>query len=127
AVAAPPAAWTATLAGSALAKAAAAGTSVGVFTKLYQLISMNKVPTGMAAFATVGAAGVASYELNEDARATAFMVYAICFGVGLLFTIISALGAHLFGGHGEIGHDFDAHGHGGHGGHAQGHAEAGGG
>ena len=34
-----------------------------------------------------------------------FLVYSICFGVGLLFAIISAFVGHLFGGH-------DAHGHG---------------
>ena len=49
-----------------------------------------------------------------------FSIYSICFGVGLLFTLVSALGAHAFGGHGDAGH-VD------HGGHAQGHAEAGGG
>ena len=49
-----------------------------------------------------------------------FSIYSICFGVGLVFTLVSALGAHAFGGHGDAGH-------GGHGGHAQGHAEAGGG
>ncbi len=51
-----------------------------------------------------------------------FFIYSICFGVGLLFTLVSALGAHAFGGHGDAGH-----GGAGHGGHAQGHAEAGGG
>jgi membrane protein implicated in regulation of membrane protease activity len=56
----------------------------------------------------------------------AFLFYIICFGVGLLFTLISAIGAHVFGGHSDLGHGFD-HGHsGGHGGHAQGHAEGGG-
>lgn len=49
----------------------------------------------------------------------AFSIYLICFGVGLLFTIVSALTSHVFGGHDAAG---DAHG-----GHAQGHAEAGGG
>jgi len=33
-----------------------------------------------------------------------FMIYAVCFGVGLLFTLVSAIAGHLFGG----GHD--AHG-----------------
>ncbi|MBI3415039.1 MAG: NfeD family protein [Verrucomicrobia bacterium] len=42
-------------------------------------------------------------------------IYLICFGVGLLFTIISAFGAHLFG-----GHDVHAGGVG-----AGGHADAG--
>jgi membrane protein implicated in regulation of membrane protease activity len=47
----------------------------------------------------------------------AFQVYTICFGVGLLFTLVSALTAHLFDGHGGAGHDSD--------GGAHGHAEAG--
>ena len=34
-----------------------------------------------------------------------FLVYLICFGVGLLFTLVSALASHLFGG----GHDADGH------------------
>lgn len=55
----------------------------------------------------------------------AFQIYLICFGVGLLFTLVSAVLGHAFGGHGDVGHD--AGGHGGHGGHAQGHAEGGGG
>ena len=45
-----------------------------------------------------------------------FMIYAVCFGVGLLFTLISAVAGHLFGG----GHDV----HGGDVG-TGGHAEAG--
>ena len=39
-------------------------------------------------------------------RMTLFQIYFICFGVGLLFTIISAFTAHLFGGHdapGDLG------------------------
>jgi hypothetical protein len=34
-----------------------------------------------------------------------FFVYAICFGVGLLFTIISAFMAEVFGGDHSAGHD----------------------
>ena len=41
-----------------------------------------------------------------------FIAYVICFGVGLLFTVLSAFTAHLFGGH-------DAGGHEGAGGHAE--------
>ena len=41
-----------------------------------------------------------------------FLVYSICFGVGLLFAIISAFVGHLFGGH-------DAHVDLGTGGHAE--------
>ena len=52
-----------------------------------------------------------------------FLVYVICFGVGLVFTIVSAFMADVFGGH-EVGADV-----GGMGGHegigADGHAEAG--
>jgi membrane-bound ClpP family serine protease len=43
---------------------------------------------------------------------TAFHIYFICFGVGLLFTILSAFLGHLFGGH-------DAHADVGTGGHAE--------
>jgi membrane protein implicated in regulation of membrane protease activity len=56
-----------------------------------------------------------------------FQIYLICFGVGLLFTLMSAALGHVFGGHGDVGHHAGGHGGGGHGGHAQGHAEAGGG
>jgi membrane protein implicated in regulation of membrane protease activity len=45
----------------------------------------------------------------------AFTAYAICFGVGILFTVVSAIGAHVFGGHSDATH-FDL---------SQGHAEAG--
>src|SRR3954471_17432444 len=33
-----------------------------------------------------------------------FMVYAVCLGVGLLFTIVSAFTSHAFGGGHEAGH-----------------------
>ena len=33
-----------------------------------------------------------------------FLVYAVCLGVGLLFTILSAFMSHVFGGH-DVGHD----------------------
>src|SRR5437867_11428645 len=39
-----------------------------------------------------------------------FKIYAICFGVGLLFTLISAIAGHLFGGHDAHG-DVGTHGH----------------
>jgi len=51
---------------------------------------------------------------------TLFVVYLICFGVGLLFTIISAFMAEVFG-----GHDASAGGAEGHAEGAGGHAEAG--
>jgi len=123
AVAAPPAGLAASLATTALAQSVTATAGAGFLTKLYQLTSMNKLPTSVATVATVGA-GVASYEVNEHAQHTAFTIYAICFGVGLLFALLSAFGAHVFGGHGDFGHDIDA-GHAHAGGHAQAHAEAG--
>ena len=49
-----------------------------------------------------------------------FLIFLVCFGIGLLFTLISAFTAHLFGGHDahlDLGHA-DAAG-------AHGHAEAG--
>jgi len=45
-----------------------------------------------------------------------FFVYAVCMGVGLLFTLLSAFMSHVFGGH-DVGHD--AHGELGTGGHAE--------
>ena len=45
-----------------------------------------------------------------------FLVYLVCLGVGLLFTILSAFMAHVFGGH-DVGHD--AHSEIGTGGHAE--------
>lgn len=44
----------------------------------------------------------------------AYLIYLICFGVGLLFTVISAVVGHVFG-----GHDVDTHGDVGTGGHAE--------
>jgi membrane protein implicated in regulation of membrane protease activity len=40
-----------------------------------------------------------------------FIAYAICFGVGLLFTLVSALMGHLFGGHDAHGGDIGTGGH----------------
>ena len=54
----------------------------------------------------------------------AFTIYLVCFGVGLVFTIFSALTSHVFGGHGDAA---DASAGDTHGGHAQAHAEGGGG
>lgn len=121
AVAAPPAGFVATVATTALSKAAIAGTGAGLLAKLSPFTSIHKAPTSYAAFATLGAAGVVSYEVGGDTSSMAFTVYAICFGVGLLFTLLSAITGHIFSGDAEVGHDFDVHGH------AQGHAEAGGG
>lgn len=42
---------------------------------------------------------------------SAFLVYLICFGVGLLFTICSALFGHIFGGDGHDGHVDGSGGH----------------
>jgi hypothetical protein len=46
-------------------------------------------------------------------------IYIVCLAVGLLFTIVSAFGSHLFAGHGEVGH-FDSGHTEGSGGHAEG-------
>ena len=58
-----------------------------------------------------------------------FLVYAICFGVGLLFTVLSAFAANVFGGHDVGGHGGGGHATAGHDAHADlgtaGHAEAG--
>jgi len=116
AVAAPPAGLAATLAGGALVKSAAVGAGTGFFLKAYKLYAMNKVSTGVAAAVTVTAAGVASYEVDAAASSTAFFIYAVCFGVGIVFALLSVFLGHLgHDGHADVGHD-----------HApQGHAEAG--
>ena len=41
----------------------------------------------------------------------AFVAYLICFGVGLLFTICTAVFGHIFGGHGHDGHVDGSGGH----------------
>ncbi|MCX6956255.1 MAG: sigma-70 family RNA polymerase sigma factor [Verrucomicrobia bacterium] len=112
AVAAPPVGLAASLAGGALAKSAAIGTGAGLFVKAYHVFAMNKVTTGVAAAVTVTAAGVASYEVDESARHTAFFIYAVCFGVGLLFAILSVIFGHLgHSGDGGVDHGADLHGH----------------
>ena len=117
AVAAPPVGLAATLAGGALAQSAAVGTGAGVLVKAYQLYAMNKISSGVAAAVTVTAAGVASYDVNESARSTAFFIYAVCFGVGLLFALLSVLFGHFgHGGHADLHHESGG---------AHGHAEAG--
>ena len=50
--------------------------------------------------------------INRLAGLMDFLVYSICFGVGLLFTLISAVAGHIFGGH--AGHDGHVDGSGGH-------------
>ena len=116
AVAAPPAGLAASLAGGALAQATVIGTGGGIAVKFFQLFAVNKLKLGLIAVVTMGAAGVASYEVaDERARATAFLIYTVCFGVGLLFAVLSLL-------FGQLGHThFEAHHEGG----ASGHAEAG--
>lgn len=123
AVAAPPAGLAVALAGGALAHPATVGSGAGLLVKLYKLTTMNKIQSGVVAAVAVTATGFATYEVGESARNAVFFVYSICFGVGLLFAILSAVAGHVLGGHGEIGHDVHVE----HGGHAQGHAEAGGG
>lgn len=41
----------------------------------------------------------------------AFDAYAVCFGAGVLFTVVSAIGAHVFGGHGDAAHWDVTHAH----------------
>ena len=121
AVAAAPAGLAATLATGALVRPAAVAGGAGLFAKLSKFLAMGKTQPAVIALAGVGVAGFAA--ADDPAGSTAFMVYSVCFGVGLLFTLVSAVAGHAFGGHGEVGHDLG--GHGGGGGHAQGHAEGG--
>jgi RNA polymerase sigma factor (sigma-70 family) len=123
AIAAPPVGLAATLAGGAFAHSASVGSGAGLLVKLYKFCSMNKIQSGAVAAIAVTTTGFASLGADEAARNTIFFTYSVCFGVGLLFTLLSAIGAHAFGGHGDVSHDF----HQGHGSHAQGHAEGGGG
>jgi RNA polymerase sigma factor (sigma-70 family) len=116
AVAAPPAGLAAALTGGALAKATAVGGGAGVFVKIYKAFAMKKIVSGTAAVVAVAAASVTSFEVNESARQTALFIYAVCFGVGLVFALLSVIFGHL--GHtGDAGMD--------HGTADQGHAEAG--
>jgi RNA polymerase sigma factor (sigma-70 family) len=116
AVAAPPLGLATTLTGVALAKSAGVGSGAGVLVKVYKLYAMNKITSGVAVAATVTAAGVASFEVDQTARNTAFFIYAVCFGVGLVFALLSVLFGHL-GHSGDAGLD--------HGSPDAGHAEAG--
>lgn len=116
AVAAPPAGLAAVLTGGALAKATAVGGGAGIFVKIYKAFAMKKVFSGITAVIAVVAASVTSFEVDEAARQTAFLIYAVCFGVGLVFALFSVIFGHL-GHSGEAGLD--------HGGVDQGHAEAG--
>ena len=122
AVAAPPAGLATTIAGHTLAQAAAvgAGGGAGWLLKLSQYFTVHKMQSGAIAAVAVTATGFVAQGNDEAARNTLFLIYSVCLGVGLVFTLISALGAHAFGGHGDFSHDI-------HGGHGQGHAEGGGG
>jgi membrane protein implicated in regulation of membrane protease activity len=109
---------------TALAKSAAIGSGglVGWLAKFSPFTALNKAPTSYAAFATIGAATVVSYEKGGSLESLSFKVYLICFGVGLIFTLLSAVTGHIFGGHGDGAADGHADGSF----HGQGHAEAGG-
>lgn len=120
AVAAPPVGLATLFTGTALIQAATASAAPGTGL-LLKLSALKPTPAVAAVAATLGTAGLVSYEAEPHIMSAAFLFYAICFGVGLLFTLISAISGHAFGGHGEAGHDI------GHAGHAQGHAEGGGG
>jgi RNA polymerase sigma factor (sigma-70 family) len=111
AVAAPPAGLAATLAVNALAHPVAVGGGAGVLVKFYKIAAINKAPSTVMAAITVAAAGLMSYEMDENARSRAFLIYAVCFGVGLVFALLSAVFGHVGGGHGELSHDAGAHGH----------------
>lgn len=121
AVSAAPAGLATTLASGALAQSAAVGGGVGVMVKIGQFAAMKKFQTLAAAAIAVTATGFASYEGDHHAVDRAFLIYSICFGVGLLFTLVSAFFGHGHAdsgmAHGTVGHDAGAHGH----------AEAGGG
>lgn len=103
AVAAPPPGLAATLAGGALTSSAAVAGGTGVLVKLYKFYAMKKFTSGVAALVTVAAAGIAAFEIDDSARSTAFFIYAVCFGVGLLFAVLSVIFGHL-------GHDTHAEG-----------------
>lgn len=112
AVAAPPAGLAAAVAGGALAHTAVLGGSAGLAAKASPLFAMNKVTSGVVTALTVGVASLASYEAADDrARSTAILIYTICFGVGLLFALLSLVLGHVGPHHVEGGHDAGAHGH----------------
>ncbi|MEO7414369.1 MAG: sigma-70 family RNA polymerase sigma factor [Opitutaceae bacterium] len=116
AVAAPPVGLAATLTVGALAKSAAVGGVVGALVKVYHVFAMKKIFSGVAAVVAVIAASVTSFDVYESARHTAFLIYAVCFGVGLIFALLSVIFGHL-GHSGDGGID--------HGTADAGHAEAG--
>jgi RNA polymerase sigma factor (sigma-70 family) len=114
AVSAPPLELVTAIAGTALAKAVAVGSATSLAAKLTPIFAMNKLKMGVIAALTVGAAGLASYEVaDERARSTALLVYTGCFGVGLLFAVLSLVFGHFghshfetdqhIGGHAEAG------------------------
>jgi RNA polymerase sigma factor (sigma-70 family) len=119
AVLAPPPGVAAALAGSALAHASAAGAGAGW--AIVKFTAMKKFSSTAVAAVGVLMTGLAFHVVDEKVRFGAFFIYSVCFGVGLLFAILSALLGHLFGGHGEVGHGGMPHVEGG----AHGHAEAG--
>jgi|GEM_PF-338651 len=122
AIAAPPAGLAATLAGSALAQTATVGGGVSLMVKFGQFAAVKKLQVGLAAFIALTATGFAAYDGDVEGKSYAFLIYTICFGVGLLFTMISAVFGHVGGGHGEIGHGHLEHT--GNSSSAHGHAEA---
>ena len=122
---APPPAVMAALAGSVLAHGAAAATGAGWAIKAFKISAANKISSTATAAVGVLMTGLAFHEVDENVKYGAFFIYSVCFGVGLLFAIISALLGHLFGAHAETGHVELGHGAPSHGEGAQGHAEAG--
>ncbi len=121
AAAAAPAGLATKLALGALAQGALLGCGAGALAKVSKLSVLSKAPTPAFAVASAGVLGMAALPAAEPAG-SAFYVYLGCFGLGLLFTLLSAVLGHAFGGHGDLGHG-DAHWDG----HAHGHAEGGGG
>lgn len=112
AVAAAPVGLATSLAGGALAKSAVLGGGAGLLLKAYKVYAMKKISAGIAAIATVTAASVAAFEVDEGGRSTAFFIYAVCFGVGLLFALLSVIFGHLgHDGHASPDHASGAHGH----------------
>jgi len=120
AVAAPPAGLTGILTSSALTHTATITAGTGLVVKLYKLTAMKKISSGIAASLAVATSVFASVEGDEQSKSRIFLIYAVCFGVGLLFALLSAIFGHVAGhGHAEFGH-VDAHDAG-----AHGHVEAG--
>jgi len=113
AVTAAPAGLPAVLAGHALAKSMLAG-GAGLTLKWLSLAAMKKLSLTVAALFALVATGVAYREPAAHSGLTAYFIFTVCFGTGLLFALVSLVAGHLFETHAEFSHGGTSHPGGGH-------------